>query len=644
MNPGTHHFENIALHWREWFRAKPYEIAYQDDLIRKFNEQLGELKGEEWKRMNEVAEEMLEERWENFRKALMIQQSECPIGFFRPSWEQAQVLNSWSPEFEPALAPDGYRSVCMFCGNRIGKTCVSVINTLLWLTPNDPEWDVFQEFEDETPRQRGKYRVYLRPDWQRWRRTGRIERDISSPPMDACECWHGVENDIAWHDKVGKEYLKWSPKDWVARRGDGGTAIFKQERRIESRYGHSLSGKTFNADVQDWAGKAVRILNLDEGCSKPILIEGLLRIEAGGYFMWPYTPAEARNIGSRAKVAHDAYKGNIELVGKPKFFLDFAMEDAPDYIIPADKKADDIARLSKEGDMGKVRMRGGFFQSSPVVFSNFERERNILPIDGPEIILAIRGETVHRWVESFGKDRADSLQWALHRANILRGADEGLANPSACVWTAILKTGEYVSFREWEESGLSVSERCETIIDRSGNKRICLNPDSTQEKRRYREQVEAAGMKVRRTFADSKLFKRNPESPQDNWCLVYWNAGLRIERATNIGPAARCDFGNDMLRGDPTRKHLANANLPGCRAYVTRDLLKLIERLENYLWQQISTGARTGDFTDKPETRDDHTLDAWLYGNCSNLKWLDPDQQGQTSAVRYDRLTGAVVR
>lgn len=644
---GTHHYQNIALHWREWFRNKQYDIAYQDGVIQSFSKQVQELtKGEENKRLNEAGEEMVEERWENFRKCLAIQQSECPIGFFRPSWEQAQVLNAWSPEYEPVLAPEGYRSVCMFCGNRIGKTCVSVVNTLLWLMPNNPEWDVFQEYTDETPRKRGEYRVLPRPDWNRWRRTGRLEYDSSQPPMDACECWHGVENDIAWHDKVGKEYLKWAPRDWVARRSDGGTAIFKQERRIESRYGHSLSGKTFNADVQDWAGKAVRILNLDEGLTKPILMEGLLRIEAGGYFCWPYTPAEARNIGSRSKVAFDTYKGNIELVGKSKFFLDFSMEDAPDYIIPADKKADDIARLSREGDMGRVRMRGGFFQSSPTVFSNFDRELNVLPIDGPEVLAAIRGETVTRWAEAFGKNRADLLQWAFHKANIIRGMDEGLANPTACVWDAILKTGEHVAFKEWEESGLSVSERCEAMIDRSGNRRVCVNPEEIKERRRWVEEVvPLTGMTIRKTFADSKMFKRDALAPSDDWTLQYSRQGLRIVRATSIGPAQRCDKANDMLRGEATRKHLVYADKCGPRAYVTRDCLKLIERFENYLWQQISTGARMGDFTDKPETRDDHTLDAGP-GYCwnSDLKWLAPDQQPQTSAVRYDSLTGSVIR
>lgn len=645
-NYGTREYRNIEKHWRDWFRQTPYEIARQDSIVQDFHDQIFELtKGDENKRLCDLEQEMIDERWNNFEKALRIQQSECPIGFFKPSWEQAQALNAWSPEFEPSVCAEGYRSICLFCGNRVGKTCFCVVNTLLWTVPNNPEWDVFQEFEDESPKRRGKYRVLLRPEWEAWRRSGRMLYPPDEPPMSACEIWHGVENDIAWSDKVGKEYIKWAPRNWIGRRSDGGTAIFKQERRIESRFGHSISGKTFNADVQDWAGKAVRILNLDEGLSKNLLMEGLLRIEAGGYFVWPYTPAEARNIGERAKVAFDTYQGKIELVGKAKFFLDFSMEDAPDHIIPPDKKADDIARLSRQGEEGKIRMRGGFFQSSPVVFSNFDRGRNVLPIDGGEVLLAIRGEVPTRWVEAFGKMRAESLQWAFDRANIVRGMDEGLANPTACVWEAILRTGEYVSFREWEQSGLSYGERCREIIERSGNRLKCLNPEAVEERRRYQEEVlPRLGMTVRRTFADSKMFKRDPEKPSDDLTDKYRNFGLRLERAGNIGPGARCDYVNDMLRGEANRKHLLSADLPGPRMYITRDCTKLIERCENYLWSQISTGQRSGQFTDKPETTDDHTLDAWAYPAISRMRWANPNPPAGPQGFARDRLTGAILR
>jgi len=172
-----------------------------------------------------------------------------------------------------------------------------------------------------------------------------------------------------------------------------------------------------------------------------------------------------------------------------------------------------------------------------------------------------------------------------------------------------------------------------------------VNPEAIQERRRYRERVEPEGMKVRKTFADSKMFKRDQLSPQDSWVDNYTKAGLKIERATNIGPAARCDLGNDLLRGEASRQHLMREGEAGPRAYVTRDCVKLIERFENYLWQQIASGQRAGEFTDRPEAKDDHLLDSGPgYSWCSKLRWLDPAPIDDVGRSRTDPLTGYVLR
>lgn len=636
----------IKAGWRKWFHDKPFDIGYQEGVLDDLWQQLETMKGAEFDEYAELWEEMREEVTENTRSALKVAESDCPIGFFKPSWEQAQVLNAWHPEFEPEVAPDGYRSVCLFCGNQVGKTCVSVINTMLWFTPNHPEWALFREYEDSSTLRRGKYQVKRRPDWDVFRRTRKYVYRDDEPPMTACECWHGIENDDAWKNKVGLEYQKWMPKNWLGRRSDGGSAIFVQERRIESRYGHKITGKTFNSDIQDWAGKPnLRIMNIDEGIPPHLLREALLRIGGAGYFMWPYTPVEARNIGNRAKCAWDVYKGNLRLVGQARFFLNFSMIDAPDFVMDDEKKADNLARLKGEGGEDKIRREGGFFNSSPNVFSNYDRERNVLPVDGPEVLLAIRGIQVLRWVELFGDNRAGLLQDRFRNANLIRGMDEGTANPTAAAWVAILRSGEYVTFREWEEANLSISERCEAIVSRSGNTRRLINPEQPEHRARFREEVTpVTGMRIRRTFADSKMFRRDPENLSDDWTYKYRNAGLSIEKATRIGPGMRCDAANDMLRGEAHRVHLLDSGKPGCRAYVTRDCLKVIERLENYLHAQISSGQRQGEFTGQPETKDDHTVDAFCYAWCSQLKWSDPDQPQSSLGFARDRRTGVIVR
>lgn len=646
----------ILAEWRSWFANRREDAEYKRRIYDTFFAM--DLTVAEC----DVAEEMLDDVMETVRRLGDVAKSHCPIAFFKPSWEQALIINTWHPDYEDG----GYQSVGIFSANRIGKTCAVIINTLLWLLPNNPDWPIFEELEDpprfnipDVPESgiarpsRGKYRIHRRPDWRAWRRTGKlIMPGAEDSPMGPCEVWHGVENDTDYTNRIAGEfggkdgYLAWIDRDAVARRPDGGLAVFKQERTIKTKYGQSIIGRTYGSDIQAWAGKVARIVNMDEGFEKAYYTESTTRVEGGGYYLWAYTPAEARNIGPRSQLAHQVYAGKLDLVGRAKFFIDFAMEDAPAHVLDPQKKATDLARYAKLGGEGRIRARGGFFNSSPNVFTNFSRERNVLPIDGPEVLLAIRGEIVERWKDEFGLLRASELQAAFYQANIIRGMDEGLANPTACVWVAILRGNEYVAFREFEESGLSVSDRCVSIIDRTGNKRVLMNPGVVAERQRWREEQpkDGTGMKIRRTFADSKMFKRDPEQPSDNWTENYVKAGLRIERAGNIGPAARCDSANDALRAESTRKHLVLAGENGPRGYITRDCLKVIERCESYLWQQIASGQRVGEFTDKPEAKDDHVVDAWCYAIISKLKWRNPADELQAQTTRFDPLTGAVIR
>lgn len=640
MKPtGTHEIHNIALHWREWFRNRQYDIAYQDEIMGLFNEQVQRLKGDEFKRMSDVFAEMEEERWENFRKALAIQQSSCPIGFFKPSWEQAQILNAWSPEYDPDKAPGGYRTILDFTTNQRGKSTGMLVNMLLWLIPSDPDWEMYQWQEDVEGQKhgadRGRYRVFWRPNFDAWHRTGKlIPCHKSDPPKSNAENWIGVEDDNHWKDKTLKEIKKWLPMDCVDRRGDGTAAIWAQERRIDLKNGNSITAKTYNGDPQSWGGKSVWSIMMDEGPPKAIFDEAAIRVNTG-FFTWAYTVVEARNIGERAKLAHDVYhnKDNaFHIVGQHKVFEKFTMDMIPDWIMDPQKKRDNIERLSKAGGMGKVRMGiQPFFESSPRVFAHFDREQHVLPWSGLEVMAAMRGDGDEKLVNAF------------RQANVIRGFDEGTAHPTTCAWIAILRTGEYVCFREFSEPGLSITERCVKIIEASRNEREVSHYHAEETLRRYVEKKGEKGLVIRRTFADSKIFKRDPDSPKDDWVAKYRNQGLRMERASSIGPAARCDSVNDMFLADQTRQHLGRKTVPGYRLYLTVDCERMIERLENYLHGQFLSGPNKGGFTGKPDTFGDDEIDGLCYACTSGLKWRDPNPPA-VSGVRYDRLTGAVLR
>jgi hypothetical protein len=578
------------------------------------------------------------------RQLIESSKGDCPIAFLIPTYEQAQMMNAWSPDFEPDLAPSGYQSAVNFGGVRSLKTWAVQMGTVLWMVPNEPEWPIFQEHEDHLGR--GKYQVFRRPIWDVWHRQGRLTYSDEEPPISGRNIWHGCVDEDHWKSKLDRAYRRMMPLKWVKRVGKEYKWSIS-DKYFETKWDVRLSAKLYNSDVQSWSGDEVFLLNLDEGPPEDKLEEAVMRSR---YIQWAYTPREAANVAERAQIARDVYYGDRNLVGKVKFFLS-KTADVPDSIMPAEIKKIRLENAARMGEAGRVAVEGGFFDSSPTVFSAFSRDRHILPITGADVLDAINGKTIpdrdgvsFKWMEAF------------KNANIIRGFDEGLAHPTACSWFAILETGEYVMFKEYCKANTSIPERCEAVIALSGNSREPINFDGPvtnremelarqfapeilkdrkreeatgRQVRRWRERD--SGMFIRKTFADSKIFRRDPQHPLDSWVENYSREGLRMERATNALPEARADYVNGMFRADGTRQHLNPAQRTpekpyGYRLYITMDCPIMIRKFERYLWEQKAAGPYRGDPTGKPDRRDDDLVDATCYGAASKLRWMDPNE------------------
>ncbi len=621
--------------WRNDFKKKSLTALMAEE------ERWSELIAKHPHRLNEDAK-ILQELLDRIEvlEANVINQArgDCPIAYYRPTYEQAQAMNAWSPEYVPEAAPRGYQGCANFGGKRSNKTFGILMNTILWMVPNVEDWPIFQEFEDHLGR--GKYRIFRKPIWEIWHKQGRMVFSDEEPPFAGKNIWHGCPDDDHWKNKLDRNYRKLMPMKWVKRVGKE----YKwniSEKYFETIWDTRLSGKLYGSDIQAWSGEEVILLNLDEGVPEDKMSEAVMRSR---YIQWAYTPQEAANIAERAAIAREVYYGERNLVGQVKILKSKTL-DTPDYIMDPDMKRIRRENAEKMGELGRVSLEGGFFDSSPTVFSNFNRDRHILPITGADVLDAINGKPVpgHPWMTVF-KD-----------ANIIRGFDEGLAHPTACAWAAVLESGEYVVFKEYLESNASIGERCEKIIALSGNERepvlaavskvdqeaiemaAQFAPDllrdrkreeaTGQKVRRYREKIGKEGMFIRKTFADSKIFRRDPQHPLDSWVEHYSREGLKMERASNALPEARCDYVNGMFRADMTRQHLnpgqrTPENPYGYRLYVTMDCPLIVKKLERYLWEQFSGGPRRGDPTGKPDRREDELPDVLGYICCSKTKWL----------------------
>jgi hypothetical protein len=629
--------EEYRRSWQRNFKKKTLSHLIQEE------ERWAQLITAHPKRIEEdskIHQELLDRIDTLERQVIESSKGDCPIAFLIPTFEQAQAMNAWSPEFEPTEAPNGYNSVVNFGGKRSNKTFAVLMNTVLWMVPNDPSWPLFQEHEDWMGR--GKYRIFRKPNWDIWNRQGRMVYSDEEPPVSGKNIWHGCPDDDHWKNKLDRNYRRIMPMKWVKRVGKE----YKwnlSEKYFETIWDTRLSGKLYGSDIQAWSGEEVFLMNLDEGVPSDKLDEAVMRMR---YCQWAYTPQEAANVAERAAIAREVYYGERNLVGQIKILKSKTL-DTPDRIMDPYMKQVRKDNAAKMGELGRVSLEGGFFDSSPNVFSLFNRERHVLPVTFPEVMAAIEGKPV------FGKPWME----ALADANIIRSFDEGLAHPTGGLWGALTSSNEIIIFKEYLESDASIPERCEKIIGLSGNEREpvlhtldkvteealelaaeyapeLLKDRKREEKtgnkvRRYREKMK--GMFIRKTFADSKIFRRDPQYPMDSWVENYNREGLKLERASNALPEARCDYVNGLFRTDMSRQHICPdmrtpENPHGYKLYVTMDCVKTIKVLERYLWEQFVAGPRKGDPTGKPDRRADEIPDCLGYLCLGKLKWV-PTQE-----------------
>lgn len=581
---------------------------------------------------------------------------ENPLAFFVPTFEQAQFINSWSPEFEPDKAEEGYNSVVNFGGKRSGKSLGTVLNALMWIFPNDPEWQMFHTQRDHLGRE---YRVFRRPMFDYWQRKQRMAYERDEPPVQGRIIWHGCVDEQHWKRKIERLYRDRVPMRYIQRHTDGKSYVWNlSERYFKTQWGVDLVGMLYKSDIQAWGGEELFMTVLDEGPPRAVVDEIVAR---SLYISWSYTPAEAANTKDRVQVAREVWDGKMQLIGKT-YVMKSDMRKMPERITPKKVLDARIATLSTRGEEGEVAMGGGFFDSSPRVFDLFDRDRHVLPVTGEMVSRAIYGKstpeekTRYPWLSKF------------EDANIVRGYDEGFVHRATCVWIAMLKTGEKVAFRLFGRTATSIKERCELIVKMSGNelqqvqrdfnsadqKQIQASMMFAPELAKDREREEKTGERIvrfrevektetiRKTFGDSKLFKADPKYLMDNWGHEYARSGLKLERASTRSPRERCTHTNGLFRPNPSRQHLnpdqeTDKHPYGYDLYVVSDChdhgnpkSNLIERLEHYLWGMTNTGAFTGE----PEKTGDDEIDGLCYATNHSLRWV-PNEEIRSRRTDY---------
>lgn len=576
-------------------------------------------------REGETLRYMLNEAKRVYNQALDSVRQNEPQAFFKPSYEQSLLLNSWVW---------GFNFPICFSANRIGKTAAFVFNGILWIFPNNPQWQCFQQYTDEYGR---LVEVLPRPNLANLNQIQRFYEDHSDlvgnpyfPPTHDCnvakfettlkhisnlfnpawpeppmrnggQIWLGAPDNEFHKRIVMRHWRRLLPKSAI-RKDSESDRMFIVSTANETNprtTAHEIVCKSYESEETKWSGDAVQGIILTEGFTQDILNEIKNRITNEGFASWDYTPAEPRNTGQKVALAYKVYKHEEELPLRNFVFTKFSVRTTPEHIIPKEKKAD-LIRMWDGKKEGKARLDGDFYSSSGLVLDKLNREFHCLD-----------------WTLT-------ELESNFPNGRYYRGLDPGRDHPTACAWGYLSVNNIWFIYRFYSKRGTTIPERCEDIISLSNNTREKSKLKNGQII--WREIHNKDNSEVfTATPTDYHVFKVD-ESTGLSYATNYFNNGLLISQSIHTGPEQRGIECNSKL--DPnSHKYLAHPiknTSPGARIYfLTKGwgVAAALDAFDQIFWDRYKAGDLKGEPKDKIQLHGDDELDALCYLTCAPYLW-----------------------
>lgn len=582
-------------------------------------------------------------------KSMLEVKNQYPIAFFKPSYEQALLLNAWIW---------GIDFVVCLSANRIGKTAaLGVINPSLYIVPNNPEWEMFAARLMPNPEDNGKtflenpyledkfyYDLYDRPvqilqrprieDLDLIRFTLRMHPELAGDPtkshledenadkfarlQELCPSafnpawpapsiqssgtiWLGAPDNDFHRDVVLKEWKRWLPSCYITKWSDS-DLFFEIDTNEETNpcpTVHRVICKSYESDDTKWSGSAVRAIILTEGFSQVILNEVKQRIVEHGFASWDYTPYEARNVGSKTALAFKVHKGEEQLPLHSFIFTRFSARKAPDHILPTSKR-DDLIRMWDGKAEGDARLDGIFYSSSPLILAKLDRSFHCVPWSVEEMF-----------------ERYPTGQ-------IYRGLDPGYDHPTVCVWGYLVPGNIWFIYRYYVERAKTISQRCMDIVKLSNNELKKEKLGKGKEDYILREiHTKPNSEPVILTAADYHMFHAD-ETTGQNYALNYNKGGLVVTESTHMKPEDRAIDIDNKLDKSEYHTHPVSMHTPGSRIFFLvngHGVDKALAKMESLFWDRLAGGPNKGEAKDKVPLHNDDELDATCYLVCGPYVW-----------------------
>lgn len=573
-----------------------------------------------------------------------------PLAYFKPSYEQALLLNCWIW---------GIDFVVVFAANRIGKTTCMVINGCLWIFPNHPEWEMFAARLAPNPLDEGKtfidnpyesekfyYDLLGRPvqilqrptiqqldlirftlkmqpelvgdptkshlDEENIEKFARLQEMIpeafaSAFPAPAIEengtIWLGAPDNEFHETIIFPEWKRWLPKSAIIKWSDSDLSftVTTADTTNPCPTEFTILCKSYESEDTKWSGSAVYGIILTEGLTEAILNEVKQRIKVNGFGSWDYTPYEARNVGSKTALAFKVHKGEEQLPLRSFTFTRFSARKAPAHILPTAKR-DDLIRMWEGKKEGDARLDGVFYSSSPLVLSRLDRKFHCI-----------------NW-------SVEELFERYPNGQIYRGLDPGYDHPSVCCWGLLVPGNIWFIYRYYVERQKTIRERCADIVKLSGN---------VLKKKKYGPRKEDYNLQeihpnpqsepVVLTAADFHLFKADEVSGQQ-YSLNYIRAGLIVSESTHMRPEDRAIDLDNKLDKSEYHTHPLIGRTPGARVFFLINgygVDQALGKMESLFWDRLASGPNKGEAKDKVPTHKEDELDATCYIVCGPYVWTN---------------------
>lgn len=528
----------------------------------------------------------------------------CPIYFWAPH-DQTDVdfLNDTTSTFKAYVGP-----------NRRGKTTVSMIDVILDVVPNDPEWWMFKRY-------------------------GVKRRDYRKPMLV------GLGNyNISHHQQTNYPTIRrWIPQKFLGPYSPGWNGKGKREEPGWSKgapvlpinwddrtKGTKFFFFTYEQSQQVYESSAFDIWHWDEQPKEHLFdaADERTRTRRGRHVV-SLTPhkVEGRPDTGAGSWIHDMCRGTRNKGHTVKVYQ-AGLTTVPDWVYPETEKArakaklDEAVRLNDIKAVREMRSRfyGEWHQSAGLVYDEISPDVHF--IDDFDI----------------GED------YTLYRA-----IDHGTKNPTACLWFAVDKDGFLFGFREYYGIGKSIPENVRNIVEKSGNtlKQLDSFKDlvTGDEIQRYEEVFEDEH--YAKTVLDCRSFSLVEGSGRPiNW--MYRASGILVQKASGKQDAHRIPLVKELLRIDPERIHPLTGKKGSPRMFFFRSLTKFQWEWQNYVWDEYKHGQdEEKNPKEKARDKDNHLMTALSYACQIPMRYMG-DYPGLTrsSGIKnephYDEPTSAI--